>query len=175
MAIIEQTKKWLTSVVIGYNLCPFARREFETGRIDYTVITAEAINTQLEKLILNCIKLDRNTDIVTSLLILPNGLADFEDYLNLLDIATALMKEYEYEGVYQLASFHPDYCFEGVSRDDPTHYTNRSPYPMLHVLREASVEEAIKTHPDPHTISSRNIDLMRKLGIEAVKTLLASC
>lgn len=173
--IIAQTKKWLASVVIAHNLCPFAKREFDKDRIHFEVIEAEALEVQLEHLILGCAKLDNNKDIETSLLILPNGLSDFNDYLDLLDLAKALIKAQGYEGIYQLASFHPDYCFEGVSLDDASHYTNRSPYPMLHILREASVEAAVKSYPNPERIPARNVELMRELGAEVMKGLLAAC
>lgn len=174
-AIIAQTKKWLSSVVIAHNLCPFAKREFDLGRIHYEVIEAKTLEAQLEGLIIQCAKLDENKDIETSLLIFPNGVSDFNDYLDLLDLATALIKTQNYKGTYQLASFHPDYRFEGVPAIDASHYTNRSPYPMLHILREASVEAAVKVHPNPKDIPERNVRLMRGLGVEVMEGLLLAC
>jgi len=152
LTIIRQTQKWLSTVVIAHNLCPFAKREFENDRIYYAVIEAQGLEAQLEQVILECAALDINADRETSLLIFPNALFDFGDYLDMLDLATALFKEQGYEGIYQLASFHPEYCFEGAKPDDPANYTNRSPYPMLHILRETSVEQALKTYPNSEKI-----------------------
>jgi len=173
--IINQTKKWLASVVIAHNLCPFAKREFDNGRIHYEVVEAADMQSQLEQLILECAKLDKNKDIETSLLIYPNGLPDFDNYLDMLELAMALMKAQGYEGIYQLASFHPYYRFEGVSMDDASNYTNRSPYPMLHILREASVEAAVKNYPNPEGIPERNVELTRALGADVMKELFAAC
>lgn len=174
-AIIQHTKKWLSSVIIAHHLCPFAKREYDSGRIHYAVIEAADLQSQLEQLIKHCLELDNNANRETSLLIFPEALSDFDDYLDLLDIANALLKEQGYEGIYQLASFHPDYCFDGISPDDASHYTNRSPYPMLHILRESSVEAALKTYPNPEKIPQRNIELTQRLGIEIIKNLLADC
>lgn len=129
-AVIHQTKKWLSRVVIGHNLCPFAKREFDAGRIHYEVIEAADMQSQLEHVILHCEALDKDASRETSLLIFPHALTDFEDYLELLSIANALLKEQGYEGIYQLASFHPCYRFDRASDNDASHYTNRSPYPM---------------------------------------------
>jgi len=173
--VIEQTKKWLSTVVIAHNLCPFAKREYDNDRIHYAVIEADSLEAQLEQVVLECAALDINADRETSLLIFPKTLSDFEEYLDILDIATALLIEQGYEGIYQLASFHPDHLFEGAEPDDPANYTNRSPYPMLHVLREASVEQALKTYPNPEQIPKRNIELTRRLGLEVMQKLGKNC
>ena len=175
VAIIAQTKKWLSSVVIAHNLCPFAKREFDLDRIHYEVIESEDVQDKLEQLILECAALDKTKDIETSLLIFSAALSSFEDYLDLLHMAKVLLKAQGYEGVYQLASFHPNYCFEDVSADDPSNYTNRSPYPILHILRESSVEAAVKTYPNPEKITERNIKLTRELGVEFMKELFVAC
>jgi len=86
-----------------------------------------------------------------------------------------LLKEQGYEGIYQLASFHPEYRFEGVELNDPANYTNRSPYPMIHILREASVEQALEKYPNPEKIPERNIQLIQGLGFGVMKELLAEC
>ncbi|MGB0906652.1 MAG: DUF1415 domain-containing protein [Maricaulaceae bacterium] len=175
VALINQTKKWLSSVIIAQGLCPFARREFDGETIHYEVIETAETSAQLECVLAQCEALDADKSRETSLLIFPNGLDDFEDYLDLLEIANALLAAEGYEGIYQLASFHPDYRFEGAPEDDACHYTNRSPYPMLHILREVSVEQAIKTHPNPEKIPERNITLTRELGLKAMQDLLAAC
>lgn len=172
--VIKQTKHWLSSVVIGLGLCPFAKREFDGGGIHYAVIQTDDLESQLEDVLAHCAALDANSERETSLLIFPT-LRNFDDYLNVLDIATTLIKMHGYEGVYQIASFHPDYLFEAVAPIDPSHYTNRSPYPMLHILREASVEAALNTYPNPQNIPKRNVEVTRNLGITAMKALLAGC
>lgn len=171
---IRQTRKWLSDVIIKYTLCPFAKREFDSGRIHYAVIDTADLQTQLEQLMDHCAALDAEVDRETTLLIFPTSLSDFEEYLDLLNIASALLKDQGYEGIYQLASFHPAYRFDGAPADDASNYTNRSPYPMLHILREASVEAALKHYPNPENIPERNIQLTRKLGLEVMRGLLAA-
>lgn len=174
-AAISHTQKWLSSVVIAHNLCPFAKREFETGRIHYRVIETAETESQLEQLLRQCAVLDSNLEIETSLIIFPSALQDFEDYLDLLETATALLNDHGYEGIYQLASFHPDYRFDGAAPNAPSNYTNRSPYPMLHILREASLEAALKTYAHPENIPKRNIEHADKLGLTAMQALHAAC
>ena len=173
--VIAQTQKWLSSVIIGYSLCPFAKVEFENDTIHYVVIKTADLARQLEAIAAECERLDVHSNIETSLLIFPSVLADFEDYLDLLDMANQGLKTQGYEGAYQLASFHPDYRFEGAALDDPSNYTNRSPYPMVHILREASVEAALENYPDPENIPQRNIKRTRELGLSVMKSLLAGC
>jgi hypothetical protein len=95
--------------------------------------------------------------------------------LDLVAIAEDVLIDQDYEGVYQLASFHPDYCFADSKPDDAANYTNRSPYPMLHIIREASIEKALTKYPNPEQIPERNMQLTRKLGLEKLQTLLATC
>jgi hypothetical protein len=109
------------------------------------------------------------------LLIFSTSLSHFDDYLDFLHVAEQLLSAQGYEGVYQLASFHPDYCFDGANIDDPANYTNRSPYPMLHLLRESSLEKAIDRHPHPEQIPAHNIALTRQLGLAKMQALLAAC
>lgn len=172
---IAHTQNWLSTVVIDLGLCPFAKREFDGGRIFYRVIEADDLSGQLEQIILECAALDVDEGRETSLLIFPQGLSDFAAYLEMLALANALLAEQGYEGVYQLASFHPDYCFAEVDIEDASHYTNRSPHPIVHILREASVEAALKNYPNPEKIPDRNIKLTRDLGTAAMRSLLAKC
>jgi len=173
--IIKQTQNWLSNVVIALSICPFAKREFDRGSIHYEVIASDNHQQQLEQLILSCEQLDENPEIETSLLIFTNAFTDFYDYLDFVDIANKLMRKQDYEGVYQLATFHPAYCFEGSDGNDASNYTNRSPYPMLHILREASLERVLANYPDPESIPERNIKLTRELGLKAMQKLLADC
>jgi hypothetical protein len=169
------TLAWLKSIIIEYSICPFAKRELNRGSIRFNVNHDTEIEQCLLSLILECDRLDKEPDIETTLLIYADAFAEFDDYLDFLEIAESLLIEQGYEGTYQLASFHPDYCFQGSDPDDAANYTNRSPYPMLHLLREASLEQAIASHPDPENIPQRNIELTRKLGLSKMQALLAAC
>jgi len=119
--------------VIGHGLCPFAKTEFDAGRIDYAVITAEGLENLIEPVLTACDALNTDKTIATSLLIYPGAFLDFEDYLDALDLAERLLTDQGYDGIYQLASFHPRYVFDGAAAEDASHYTNRSPYPMFHI------------------------------------------
>lgn len=171
---IIQTKNWVQTVIIGLNFCPFASREFDKGSIRYSILKGP-IEHCLESLILECDLLEADKTVETTLLILPEGFEKFDFFLYLLDLASDLLADQGYEGIYQLASFHPDYCFAGVPAEDPANYTNRSPYPMLHLLREESLDKALEHHPDPEGIPLRNIELARKMGEEKLKNLRAAC
>jgi len=174
-SVISHTKKWLSGFIIEHNICPFAKREYDGDKIHCEVVLSDKLENQLQELIYSCEQLDNNEDIETSLLILPNGLLDFDDYLDFLELSNTLMHKQGYEGVYQLASFHPDYCFEGVDADDASNFTNRSPYPMLHLIREASLEKVLAHYPNPENIPSRNIEYTRELGVAVLQELLAAC
>ncbi len=173
--LVEQTRAWLASIVVNNDFCPFAKRELDRGSIHYAVIRHNAMELCLEALLDECRRLDEQPGIETTLLIFPEGGHDFEEFLTLLEISDALLADQGYEGIYQMASFHPDYCFEGVPQDDPANYTNRSPYPMLHILREASVERVLADYPDPGKIPERNIDFCRKQGIDKMRAMLMAC
>jgi uncharacterized protein len=173
--LIETTLIWLKTIIIEYSICPFAKRELERGSIRFGISHDREIESCLLNLMLECDRLDTDLSIETTLLIYENAFAAFDDYLDFLELAETLLIEQGYEGVYQLASFHPEYCFEGVEQDDPANFTNRSPYPMLHLLRETSIERAVTTYPYPEKIPQRNIDLTRELGLAKMQALLAAC
>ena len=172
---IEETKQWIANFIIAYNICPFAKRVFINQQIAYRVILDTELKEQLYKLIAACVELDNQTEIETSLLIFPESFKSFDDYLDFLSLSNLLLQKQGYEGIYQLASFHPDYCFDGVDEDDASHFTNRSPYPMLHIIREASLETALQTYPNPEEIPLRNIKTTRKLGKDVLQQLLKHC
>ncbi|MEQ1621771.1 MAG: DUF1415 domain-containing protein [Methylococcales bacterium] len=172
---IETTRRWLESVIVTYNICPFAKRELDKGSVELTVDLNTDIEQCLLNLMLECEKLDKHPEIETSLLIYGSAFSEFDDYLDFVELAETLTIDQGYEGIYQLASFHPNYCFEGSPQDDPANYTNRAPYPMLHLLREDSLEKALAHYPDPENIPERNIALTRELGLAKMKSLLASC
>jgi hypothetical protein len=173
--VIQQTRAWVSDFIIAHNICPFARKELERGGIHYEVFQEHRVEETLTGFIELCQLLDKNGDIGTALFILPSSFIGFNDYLDLLDMANALLIKQGYEDVYQLASFHPDYCFEGADCDDASNYTNRSPYPMLHIIREDALEKALEKYPNPESIPERNIAYCRKLGKTALANILQDC
>lgn len=173
--IILETKNWVSDFVIAYNICPFAKREFVNDRIAYRVITEKTLEDQLYQLIEACVELDTHPDIETSLLIFTESFDDFDDYLDFLALSNNLLIKQGYEGIYQLASFHPHYCFDGADNQDASNYTNRSPYPMLHLIREKSLEKALERYPHPEMIPLDNIKKTRKMGVQKLKEIIKAC
>ncbi len=174
-SIIEQTQKWIKNVVIDCNFCPFAARVYSNKTIHYRISQATDINESLQVLKEELELLDKNEVTETAFLIFPAGFSDFKTYLALVKKAERLLAQEEYEGIYQIASFHPDYCFQGSGTDDPANYTNRSVYPMLHLLREESVTKALKFFTHPETIPDNNIAFANKKGLQYMQMLLATC
>lgn len=174
-AVVQATRKWVEDVVIDLNLCPFARRELVNDRIRFSVTEAQTPDALLSELQQELMKLVDDDSIETTLLIHPGVLQDFHDYNDFLAVADGLVEILELEGVIQIASFHPHYQFAGTAADAAENYTNRSPWPMLHLLREASLERAIAAYPDTDAIPQRNIERVKALGPTAMKALLASC
>lgn len=172
---IASTQAWLTTVVIGLNICPFARREVERGSVKFFLEEATDMAVCLENLIAECEYLDHHDETETTLLIYANAFEAFDDYLDFVAIAQDLLDAEHYTGVYQLATFHPDYCFEGATEDDAANYTNRSPFPMLHLLRESSLTQALAHYPNPEAIPMNNITLMRQIGLRTLEATLAAC
>ena len=170
--IIRVTRHWVEHFVIEMNLCPFARRELVNDRIRLMATPSSSEQELLEVLQHELIRLSNDTSIETTLLIHSNVLQSFDDYNGFLDIADQLLAEMKLVGVYQVASFHPDYQFEGTGLGDAENYTNRSPYPMLHLLREASLERAIDAYSEVDQIPVRNIELMNRLGQDKLIELL---
>lgn len=173
--VIASTRKWIEHVVIGLSLCPFAQAEFAAGRVRFSVARFDVFDNFLAHLGQECELLDRDASIETTLAIYPGAFADFDDFRLLIEAGEDWLAANGYEGVYQLASFHPAYRFADAPADDPANYTNRSPYPMLHLLREDSVKRALMHHPNPERIPERNIEHTRRLGGAALKALLRAC
>ncbi|WP_127347132.1 DUF1415 domain-containing protein [Pseudidiomarina mangrovi] len=171
-AEITQTKAWVAGVIVKYNICPFARAELERDSIRYVQADSSDTASVLAQLIAECQWLDDNPQTATTLLIVPSGYDDFYQYLDLLDMATELLALEGYEGIYQLASFHPDYCFAGSHANDPANYTNRAPYPVLHILREADVSRVMQNADDADDIVARNIEFARRKGADFFVQLL---
>lgn len=173
--IIRQTQAWVRKVVIGLNFCPFAAREVQRGSIHYEVVRCWDLHACLDRVLRECQRLDTHPEIETTLIILPEAFQVFETFLDMLDTADGVLYENGYEGIYQVASFHPDYRFAGTDNSDPTNYTNRSPYPMLHLLREASLEKTLEHYPNPEEIPERNIRTARQRGLAHLELLRDSC
>ncbi|OLY91097.1 hypothetical protein SAMN05444008_11848 [Cnuella takakiae] len=173
--MIAQTKKWIVDVVVGCNFCPFAAREVKRDSILFEVLENAPKALVLADLRKILQQLDNNPDIETAFLILPQNFNSFSVYLRLVDAAEVLLRKEGYEGIYQVASFHPGYLFAGSSPSDPANYTNRSPYPMLHLLREASVSRVVDAHPNPHAIPETNTAFARQKGLVYMAALREAC
>ncbi|MGA8863918.1 MAG: DUF1415 domain-containing protein [Gallionella sp.] len=171
--IIAATQRWLEKAVIGLNLCPFAKAVHVKRQIRYVVSSAKTPEELLEDL-LDELRMLQEADpdkIDTTLLIHPHVLNDFLDFNDFLDTVDIAVAEPEFNDEFQVASLHPQYQFAGTAPDDIENYTNRSPYPMLHLLREASVDRAVSAFPDADQIVDKNIETMQKLGHEGWKRL----
>ena len=164
--VIDETRAWLEQIVIGLELCPFAKAVHVKGQVRYRVTSAQTPEALLEDLLLELRTLaEAEPDAVdTSLLIHPRVLSDFLDYNDFLSVAEVALEELDLSGVLQVASFHPDYQYAGNTPDDLANYVTRSPYPMLHLLREASVDRAVAAFPDASLIVNKNIRTLRALG-----------
>jgi hypothetical protein len=166
--ILAATRHWLTRAVIGLNLCPFAKSVHVKNQVRYAISEATGMESVLADLEAELETL-ANTDperIDTTLLIFPHTLADFLDFNDCLFFSERLLKSMRLEGTLQIASFHPQYQFEGSEPDDIENYTNRAPYPILHLLRESSIERATEAFPDAAEIYERNQETLRRLGHE---------
>ena len=169
--IIDQTRKWIVDVVIGCNLCPFAAIVIKQQTVFYQVETSRDQTSCLDSFVAEMERLDKDETIETSFLIFPNAYEKFDDYLFLVSLAEKRLKQKGYEGIYQVASFHPLYLFANSFENDPANYTNRSIYPMLQLLREASIEKALKHYERPEDIPKRNIAFTREKGLTYMKML----
>lgn len=173
--IIDQTKKWISDVVVGCNFCPFAANVLKQQTVHYQVETSDAINICLASFLKEITRLDNEKNIETIFLIFPNSFGQLDDYLDLVLLAENLLKQNGYVGIYQLASFHPLYRFANSPENDAANYTNRSVYPMLHLLREESIDKALEHYKDPGNIPDRNIDFAREKGLTYMKMLRDAC
>jgi hypothetical protein len=172
--MIAQTKKWIVDVVIGCNFCPFALREVKKDSLYFEVIDGSSA-VMLKALIDTLEKMNVQADMETVFLLLPKNFNRFPDYLKLVNSANIALKKKGYEGIYQIATFHPSYLFAGSTLNDPANYTNRSPYPMLQILREESVSRAVDSYPDTHKIPENNTAFARQKGFAYMQSLRAAC
>jgi hypothetical protein len=172
---IAATRHWLQRAVIGLNLCPFAKAVLAKEQVRFVLSEARDADALLDDLIAELTHLrDTPADQVdTTLLVHPHVLTDFLDYNDFLDVADAALTALDLDGEIQVASFHPDYRFADSEEDAVENYTNRSPFPMLHLLREASVERAVAVFPDADAIVDRNMAALNTLGVDGWQRLLA--
>lgn len=172
--VVAATKAWLSDIIIGLNFCPFAKKEFVNNTICYHESNAEQVKVALHELIEQCRYLQNHPEIETTLIIYNNGFRSFDRYLDLVDYANDLIVDSGFEGVFQVASMHPEYCFDSEDYDDASNFTNRSPYPMLHLIREASMAKVLAVYNEPEKIPENNIALANEKGADYFKTTLAS-
>ncbi|WP_137922961.1 DUF1415 domain-containing protein [Cupriavidus sp. 2SB] len=161
-----EVRHWLTRAVIGLNLCPFAKSVHVKGQVRYVVSDAtrdEDLLDELERELTLLVESDPEA-IDTTLLIVPHALSDFLAYNDFLYVADQLLQSLRLDGTLQIASFHPQYRFEGTGPDDIENYTNRAPYPIFHLLREDSIARAAEVFPEAEDIYERNMETVRRLG-----------
>ncbi|HCG5534662.1 TPA: DUF1415 domain-containing protein [Vibrio parahaemolyticus] len=172
-AITQQVDQWLNDVVIGLNLCPFAAKPQRNKQIKIFVSEATQEEALLEDILLQLIELSTTEPekLETTLVVVPNMLQDFWDYNFCIDWVEGLIKQQDWEGIFQVATFHPDYCFGGAAPEDNENLTNRSPYPIFHLIREESMEKVLKHYPDPESIPDTNIARVSALSEEERKKL----
>ncbi len=166
---IEVTKSWIEKFVIGLNLCPFAKKPFVTDKIRYVVFDAQNHDKLLACIIEEMHFLDDNADCETTLIILVDFLHKFDVFFDFVGLTELLLEETDYEGIYQIASFHPEYQFEDTMKEDVENFTNRSPFPMLHILREDSISDVVNNYPNIDQIPDHNINIMNELGVVGIK------
>ncbi len=170
---IAATRRWVERAVIGLNLCPFAKAVHVKRQVRYTVSEAtgsDALVTELERELQYLAEVSpEETD--TTLLIHPYVLGDFDDFTDFLDVVEVVLQTQGLAGTLQVAHFHPDYCFSDAKPDDLGNYTNRAPYPTLHLIREASLDRAVAAFPEAAKIYERNIETLEHLGLEGWRAL----
>ena len=174
---IAETRAWVNRAVIGLNLCPFAKAPQVKGQVRYVASAATDPAALLADLVAELERLAEAPaeKIETTLLIHPGVMTDFAEYNDFLEIVDATVEELDLDGILQVASFHPDYQFEGTAPGDVENATNRSPYPTLHLLREDSIDRAVAAFPDAEAIYETNIDTLQRLGAAGWGQLQAQC
>ena len=154
---ITRVRRWIEKAVIGLNLCPFARSVYQQNKVRLIVSKSGRVDALMLELYQQCQYLIETPEIETTLLIIPYQLEEFAEFNQILDQVDALIEGYEWSGVFQIASFHPKYQFHNTNIEDRENWTNRSPFPILQILRETGVERALSGYPDPDRIPEKNI------------------
>ena len=166
--IEDQVRHWLENVVIGLNLCPFASKHYQAQQVRFAITHCRneaCLLTELESELALLVSKSAE-EIETTLLIIPDMLQSFDDYNQCLDLVDAVLEQNGWEGTFQIATFHPDYQFGGTLPEDDENLTNRAPFPILHLLREESLERVLKNYPNPELIPEHNIDTVCNLSLE---------
>ena len=173
--VVAETRAWIEKFVIGLGLCPFPAAPFNAGRVGVSVCDQDDTDGVYQAFLTALFELFTSdpSELETSLLVVPQGLASFDDYLDMLEMLQLAVREAGAEGMVQVASFHPDYRFADAAADDPANFTNRSPYPMFHLIREDGLAAALESVADPDAIPARNIARLRGLGGDGIRMLLA--
>lgn len=166
--VVQAMRRWLERAVIGLNLCPFAKLVHVKGQVHYVVSHAAEPQPLLQDLRRELLALAESDPAQrdTTLLMLPYCLSDFLDFNDFLDEADQLLEALALDGILQIASFHPQFQFAGTVADDITNFTNRAPYPTLHLLRESSIDQAVAAFPEAETIFEKNMQTLEQLGPE---------
>lgn len=168
---LRSVRRWFKKSVLGLNLCPFAKRPYHANKILFELSRGKNDEQCLSDLYLNLLRLDRQPEIETILLICPYHLTEFSHFNQFLSLAENLLELERWDGIYQIASFHPDYRFEGSDPQDRANWTNRSPYPVLHLLREESISSAVDAYKNIDDIPEQNIKTLRNLSDEEMQVI----
>ncbi|ALP52467.1 hypothetical protein Tel_04510 [Candidatus Tenderia electrophaga] len=175
--VIAAARCWVEQVVLKHNFCPFAHKPVRNNALRYVVSQAGDTDRLVQDLIDELLLL-RDADhgrTATTLLVTPDCLREFDAYNRFLDLVDVLIAQFNLQGVIQVASFHPDYQFADLDPDDVRNYTNRTPFPMFHLILEADIERARADYPDVGRIPEDNMRLLQRLGLEAARRQLAAC
>lgn len=167
---VELTQQWVEAIVVGLNLCPFAAPEVRNQSIRYVASHAASLEEATQDFLaeLQIIQKSDESELSTSLVNFTDTAVEFEAFLDLIDMCQSALESAGLEGVFQLASFHPQYCFSGVDPDDITNWTNRAPFPTIHIIREGQMSRVLVHYKTPEEIPERNMALMEKLGREGL-------
>jgi hypothetical protein len=173
---LKATDAWLQDFVLKLNLCPFAHQPYQQGRVRFALSEAQQFDTLAKELLQELLLLYQADpkEWETTLLVHPHCLNSWEEFLEFWGLAEYLIAEAGLEGEIQVVGFHPDYQFGEEAPEDPSHFTNRSPFPMLHLIREASLSQAVASHPEPDMIPIHNIEKLQKIGREELEKRLKS-
>ena len=172
--VVDSVISWFEDSVLGLNLCPFAAKPYRQGSIHFELSDASDDESCLIDLLLMLNKLVQQADIETLVLIIPQHFTSFTDYNDFLNLADELLEQQDWLGIFQIASFHPDYIFADSDINDQANWTNRSPYPLLHLIRESSIDKAIESHPAIDEIPERNINLLRSMNDKELKEIFSN-
>ena len=168
-------RTWIEQVVIGLNFCPFARKPYDENRVRIVLDYATDDDAILEAVLKELLSLESTTasELETTLIVLPNAYPDFIEFNSLLHVLNDVLEIEGFEGIFQIASFHPHYQFAGTQADSRENFTNRAPFPILHLIREDSIEQVLALHPDPDSIPDNNIKRLNQLSESQLSTYFA--